>query len=243
MGILDQLRQEADEKKSAEQQQVDLKHIQAQRYKVDVLPKMQEIFKYMQELVKYLNYLEVPVQVEDYSSRYPLLGSLMQKDYRVSTDGFGGLADIDKLKHINITFYCTGEGEFEYVVRSKVDIENEIAFLHAKRLTSKTQRVPGHKNEDALKFVVLRKIPVRLRFEVDYEKSLIKVIINNYAHFSKYTESWQVDDIDHDFLDCVTRYLLRKDSEFIKPDITDAAREALRKKLAAIKRTERRSFW
>jgi hypothetical protein len=27
---------------------------------------MQEIFTYMQELVKYLNYLEVPVEVENY---------------------------------------------------------------------------------------------------------------------------------------------------------------------------------
>ena len=69
----------------------------------------------------------------------------MQKDYRISTDGFGGLADIDKLKHINITFYCVGEGEFEYAVRGKADIENEIAFVHAKRLTTRTQRISGHK--------------------------------------------------------------------------------------------------
>jgi len=147
LSILDQLRKEADEKKTSDQQKVDLKQLQAQRYKIEILPKMQEIFKYMQELVKYLNYLEVPVQVKDYSSRYPQLGSLMQKDYRISTDGFGGLADIDKLKHINVTFYCEGEGTFDYVVRGKVDIENEIAFLHSRRLSNKTQRVPGHKNE------------------------------------------------------------------------------------------------
>jgi len=243
LSILDQLRKEADEKKTFEQQKLDLKQVQAQRYKIEILPKMQEIFKYMQELVKYLNYLEVPVQVIDYSSRYPQLGSLMQKDYRISTDGFGGLADIDKLKHINITFYCEGEGIFEYVVRSKADIENEIAFLHSKRLSNKTQRVSGHKDEEALKFVVLRKIPVRLRFEVDYEKSLIKVIINNYANFSIYIESWQPDAIDHDFLDLVTRYLLRKDSGFIKADITDEERKALCKKLARIKKTEQGTYW
>ncbi|OQK16903.1 hypothetical protein AU255_03090 [Methyloprofundus sedimenti] len=243
MSILDQLRKEADEKKNSEQQQVDLEQLQAQRYKTEILPKMQEIFKYMQELVKYLNYLDVPVQVKEYSSRYPQLGSLMQKDYRISTDSFGGLADIDKLKHINITFYCEGEGTFEYVVRSKTDIEKEIAFLHSKRLSNKTHRVPGHKNEDILKFLVLRKIPVRLRFEVDYEKSLIKVIINNYSQFSIYTESWQAEAIDHDFLDAVTRYLLRKDSEFIKPDITDEERNSLRKKLAKIKKTEQGIFW
>ncbi|TXL12909.1 hypothetical protein BMR05_13835 [Methylococcaceae bacterium HT4] len=194
----------------------------------------------MQELVKYLNYLEVPVQVEDYSTRYPELGSLKQKDYKVSTDGFGGLADIDKLRHINITFYCEGAGVLEYVVRGKTDIEREISFLHFKRLTSKTLRIPGHKKHDALKFLVDRKIPVRLRFEVDYENSLIKVIINNYSQFSIFTELWKAEEIDHDFLDMVTRYLLRQDSEFIKPEMSDEARKALRKKLAAIKRSERR---
>lgn len=167
----------------------------------------------------------------------------MQKDYRISTDGFGGLADIDKLKHINITFYCVGEGEFEYAVRGKADIENEIAFVHAKRLTTRTKRIPGHKDEGVLKFVMLRKVPVRLRFEADYEKLLIKVVINNYAHFAIYTESWRVEAIDQDFLDCVTRYLLRKDSEFIRPDITHDERLALRKKLAAIKNAEGQSFW
>ena len=242
MGILDQLRKQADEKKSSEQKEVDQKQIQAQRYKSEILPKMQEMFAYMQELVKYLNYLEFPVQVENYSSRYPDLGTLMQKDYRISTDGFGGLADIEKIRHIDITFYCEGEGSFEYIVRTKVDIEHEISFLHAKRLASSSQRVPGHRQNDALKFQVLRKIPVRFRFEVDYENSLIKVMINNYCHFSVYTEPWEANAIDHDFLDCVTRYLLRKDSEFIKPDITDSARKALRKKLAAIKKSEQ-GFW
>ncbi len=81
-----------------------------------------------------------------------------------------------------------------------------------------------------------------MRFEVDYENSLIKVIINNYSQFSIFTESWKAEEIDHDFLDMVTRYLLRQDSEFIKPEMSDEARKALRKKLAAIKRSERRFF-
>ncbi len=66
MGILDQLRKEADQKKSSEQQEIDQNKLCEQNYKAEILPKMQEIFSYMQELVKYLNYLEVPVQVEDY---------------------------------------------------------------------------------------------------------------------------------------------------------------------------------
>ena len=243
MGILDQLRKEAGQKKSSELLQLDMKQHRKQAYKKKILPKMQELFKYLQELVEHLNYLDVPVQVENYSSRFPKLGTLAQKEYKISTDGYGGFADIDKLMHINVSFFCVGEGAFQYVVHGKAAIEKEIAYLHVKHLSAKNQKMPGINNEEAARFLVKRLIPVRLRFEVDYENSLIKVIINNYTNFSTYTESWQAADINDEFLDIVARYLLRKDSEFIKPEISDAHREVLRKKLASIKKTEGQVYW
>ena len=238
MGILDQLRQEVNQKKSSEQLERGQKQQREQAYKEQILPKMQQIFKYMQELVEHLNYLELPVQVESYSSRFPRLGSMTQKDYIISTDAYGGLADINKLMQINLNFYCAGKGAFEYIVQGKAAVEKEIAYLHSKHLSAENQKIVGINNEEAARFQVQRLIPVRLRFEVDYDNSLIKVIINNYIDFLNYTESWQVADINEDFLDLVARFLLRKDSEFIKPEISDEQRDKLRRKLAAIKKAE-----
>jgi hypothetical protein len=133
MGVLDQLRKEADQKKLSEQETVDQQALRAKLYKTQVLPKMQQIFKYLQELAEHLNYLEVPVQVENYSDRFPRLGTLMQKDYKINTDGYGGFSDFNKLVQINLTFYCIGKGELEYNVQTKSAIEQENAFLHAKR--------------------------------------------------------------------------------------------------------------
>ena len=243
MGVLDQLRREVDQKRSSEQQGVDNKQQRERAYKQQILPKMQELFKYLKELVEHLNYLEVPVQVENYCSRYPKLGVLSQKDYKISTDGFGGFADLNKLMQINITFYCAGAGEFQYIVQGKAAIEKEIAALYSRRLSAKNQRVSGVNNEEVAKFLVKRLIPVRLRFEVDYENSLIKVIINNYTDFCTYTESWQAGEINEDFLDHVARYLLRQDSEFIKPKISDEQRDILRQKLAVIKKAEGESVY
>ena len=76
MGVLEQLRKEADQKKSSEKLQLDQTLYQEHAYKAQILPKMQELFKYLKELVEHLNYLEVPVQVESYSLRFPNLGTL-----------------------------------------------------------------------------------------------------------------------------------------------------------------------
>ncbi len=241
MGVLDQLRKQADQKKSSEQQQINQQQQIEFIYKNQILPKMKEIFKYLQELVEHLNYLEVPVQVEDYSSRFPKLGTLSQKDYKISTDGYGGFADIEKIMHINVTFFCVGSGEFQYVVVGRTVIEQEIAFLHAKMLSVKTQKMPRvNTNEETAQFSLKRRIPVRLRFEVDMDNSRINVIINNHNNFSNYTESWRAEDIDDAFLDVVARYFLRKDTELIKSEISDEYREVLRKKLAKIKKHEGR---
>ncbi|SCN47037.1 hypothetical protein BAZMOX_01117_3 [methanotrophic endosymbiont of Bathymodiolus azoricus (Menez Gwen)] len=238
MGVLDQLRKEADQKKLSEQETVDQQALRAKLYKTQVLPKMQQIFKYLQELAEHLNYLEVPVQVENYSDRFPRLGTLMQKDYKINTDGYGGFSDFNKLVQINLTFYCIGKGELEYNVQTKSAIEQENAFLHAKRVASKMYRLGGAGREESAKFVVTKKIPVRVRFEVDYEQSQIKVMVNNHTDFSTYTEVWQPADIDDAFLDTLARYLLRKDSEFVSLDITDEDRNELRKKLQSIKHKE-----
>ncbi|NOQ65158.1 MAG: hypothetical protein GQ582_11665 [Methyloprofundus sp.] len=239
MGILDQLREEAEQKKSSEQLALDLEAQRKQNYETRILPKMQQIFKYLQELVEHLNYLEVPVQVENYTTRFSKLGTLAQKNYKISSDDFGGFADMDKLMQINLTFLCVGEGEFEYKISGKQAIENEIAYLHAKRLTVKTKNLLIAHNNETTRFIVKRSIPVRFRFAVDYDNSVIKVIINNNGNFSTYTELWQAEDINEQFLDEIACYLLRKDTKFIKPAISDEQREVLRKKLAVIKNVER----
>jgi hypothetical protein len=239
MGVLEQLRQEANQKKSAEQQEVDLVQQREQLYQTQILPKMQEVLKYLQELVEHLNYLEVPIQVENYSAKYPKLGALAQKHYKINTDGYGGFVALDKLQHINMTFYCEGTGELQHMVHGKAAIEQEVAFLHNKRLTSKINRTAKNINgEEAANFSILRKIPVRVRFVVDYEQSRIKLLINNYEDFSVFAKSYAAEDINSEFLDELARYLLRQDNNFIKLEITDEYRENLRKKLQTIKQVE-----
>lgn len=242
MGILDQLRKQADQKKSFEQQEVDDEQQKEHIYQAQILPKMQQIFHYLQELVEYLNYLEIPVKIENYSEYFPKLGILVQKNYKINTDGFGGMTDIDKLMQVNLVFQCVGDGEFEYLIHGHSAIEREISFLHAKHLSVKSEKMPGISGEESAKFSVQRRVPVRVRFEVDYDNSQIKMTVNNHLDFAVYIESWDVPEISDELLDVVARYILRKDSVLIKPSITDEHREVLRQKIAEIKKSENQSW-
>lgn len=96
--------------------------------------------------------------------------------------------------------------------------------------------------DEFAQFSIVRKIPVRVRFVVDYEQSLIKLLINNYENFSAFSESYVAEAINTEFLDQLARYLLRQENTFIKVEMSDEYRDGLRKKLQTIKQAEQREL-
>ncbi len=238
MGILDELRKEANEKKQQlESRKVVRKQLDA-AYQTSVLPAMQSIFTYLQETLEYLRVVDEVVEISRYSERFPQLGVLLQQDYKINTDGYSGLADFNRLMQINLTFYCCNTGSFSYPIENKGSIEQEVAFLHAKSIPFEWRYIKGKEQTQTASITITRKIPVRFRFEVDYEQSLINVMINNHEDFAAYKKSFQPEQIDETFLDKLVRYLLRRDSEFVRLEISDAKKRKIRKTLQQIRHEE-----
>ena len=228
MGILDDLRNDAEQKKGGELKKVDKKKQLDAIYAHDILPVMQSTFNYLKELVDHLNYVKMGVKVEKYSSRYPQLGILKQQDYKLNTDGFGGFGDFNRLMQINLSFFCCGEGSFAYRVEGRDRIEQEVAFLHSRKVPSDWQNAEGNHSMQAAIFKVKRRIPVRFRFEVDYNNSQIKLVINNHENFGVQKKSYEAADINNEVLDEIARFLLRKDNDFMQLKLSAVSREIIR---------------
>jgi len=133
MGILNELRDEAERKKIIDQQQVISAEQLAENYQQNILPKMQLIFDFFKEIVEHLQFIKDPIKVIDYSKKYPELGELIQQDYKLSTDKHGGISHYHDLKDIKVRFYCVGEGSMELAVKSQAEIEQQVNYLTAKK--------------------------------------------------------------------------------------------------------------
>jgi hypothetical protein len=215
MEILNQLRDEAKQKKTNQAQQHNQEKQLEQVYHTKLLPKMQQIFVYFKEVVEHLNFIESRIGIEEYNHRFPQFGLLNQGNYKINTDGYGGYADFERLLQINITFFLTGEGAFTYQVIGSSKIEQEISFLHTKNIHFCWQHLTSKEHNRLAAFTINRKVPVRFRFEVDFENTIIKLIINNHEELTTYQKIFLAEEINEELLEQVSRYMLRKDTDAI----------------------------
>jgi hypothetical protein len=236
MGVLEQLRDQVNRKQDDALDQQTIEQELAARYKESILPKMQSIFVFMKEMVEHLTYLEQAVFIDDYSSKYPQFGRLIQTDYKINTDGIIGYVDPNKLMQVNVNFFCLGEGVFTYHLQGKSLIEQEVAFLSAHKVPFEWKYFQGIDVVQNAKFTIARKIPVRFKFEVDYAASNINILINNHENFGVYKKSFAPEEVDDGLLDEVARFMLRIDSDFIRLEITSEHKRIIRSKLEETQR-------
>ena len=233
MSILDELRQKAEEKKTEQLQQEATRQNLESVYRSALLPKIQYFYDCLNETVKHLNFLEEPILISNYSSRYPQFGELSQKNYKINTDGYSGLADYNRLMQINVTFFCEATGSFTYTLESKRLIEAEVAFLHARRLAFTWNNQSTATAVESAVFTIQRKIPVSFKIEIDYKLSQLKVTINNHENLEFFSKSFSPEQLNDDLLDALISYLMRRDNRLIRLDISDAHMAAIQNRLAA----------
>ncbi|MDQ7091527.1 MAG: hypothetical protein Q9M50_12990 [Methylococcales bacterium] len=234
MSIINQLRNEANLKQETEFAETTVQQQQDQAYQELILPKMQKTFTFLKEIIGHLGYLEKAIEIEDYSQKFPEIGGLTQQDYQINTDGYSGFSDFDKIKQINVTFVCVGKGSFDYGLEGRSRIESEVAFLHSKNIAFDWNQFVNKNGVDAAQFTITRKIPVRFRFEADTNHSKIKLLINNHEDFNVYSKAFDPDEINDELLDEVIRFMLRKDSDFIRLDINNQDKLRIQKKAEAL---------
>lgn len=238
MGIIDDLREQAIQKQSEQQEDTILKEKLAHNYQILILPKMQQLFSYFKELLDYLTVIEAPICIPHYSNRYRKLGKLYQLDYRLSTDKHGGIANYEKLTEITLRFNCQGqeEGEFTHSAESKFDAEQEKEFLSLHKIPFTYDRYLGNSEGGALTFHISRKIPAIFKFSIDYENSRIILTIHNHEDFEQRTQFINPEQINEAYMDKLARYILRKDTEFIQMDIDESHKEKIRQQVEAQKK-------
>jgi len=225
MGILDELRDKSTKKQADDSAHINQEQLAAKNYKQDILPRMQLAFKYFKEITEHVNFLDQAIEVVNYSNKYQRLGKLKQVDYKINTDEYGGFVNHDEIMHINISFLCVGDGEISFKKEGKGLIESEVAFLHKKNIPFSWKYIDMVKGSSVARFNINKRIPVKFRFEVDYPKSKINLLINNHLNFDSYKQVFEPGEVNQELLDEIASYMLRKDYDFIRLRLSNKERK------------------
>ena len=227
MSLLDELKKQAQAKQTKEQ--VD-KQRQAEleaRSRDEVLPKLVQIYSYLNELIKQVEILQPDVQVNYNLKGYGNLTGLGQGGYELRADSR------DKMTNLVLGFYCTGEEEIKFQLETRQQVEQQKEYFkqHDLAYSSRDYRDERHEITHA-QFSFEPRIRVSFEFQLAKDLATIMLTVRHYDGLG--TRRYQLEParIDGVFLDELGKYILRLDNTFLKLDISEDFRANLRQRLA-----------
>lgn len=227
MGLLDDLRNQAEGRRQQEEEQNAEQQRRDAIYRDEIHPRLARAYQYFHELVKHLNYVQPEILVD-----YPLYTHggtvrLRQGDYAVVSDSS------DQLKQVVIGFRCTLTEPVQFEVSGK-----DAVLGQSDRLDRYPFHYQRHDQKDtsleleAARFTLEGPLPVKVGIEADVAQSVIRLTLRNFSDPGSSHYSLQPADLDEDFLERLGKFLLRQETVlFGSHEMPDEARQSLRRRI------------
>jgi len=237
MGILDELKQQASEKRQQEGVDESRRLAQDERYREELLPKMQEIHTFLKQFIEHMNYVKPEVRVSVYDDGQRGLNDLLQSDYHLSTDEHGGQSNLRNLDYIRLAYHCFAEGEHRYTLVGKQNVENEMHMLSDAGISYSHGPVRENVQPEMVEeFSVLRKVPVMFEFRADAYSMQINLTIRNHESLGTRHYEIGLQQIGEPFMEEMANYILRRNNTFMTTSFSGDERKQLRKNYLEDKR-------
>lgn len=229
MGLLDDLRNQAEGKRSAEEEEAARRAEREQYYQEKMLPRMIKAYQFFNEFVEHLNYIQLKTIIN-----YPLLPdgapqSLRQEGYKVVIDSSKALKRIDfsmeGVLDAPVPFEIFGKD----AVLKHADRIERYSFRHDR----KDKKDPTSMELVAAKFTLLGPLPLKITVEANVDTSQIIVTVRNFKEpgFTKYNLT--VEQFSDEFLDQLGKFVLRQEDRLFgkSEELSEEARKKLRDRM------------
>ena len=228
MSLLDELKKQAEAKQSQEQLDKQRQAELEARSRDEILPKLAQIYTYLNELLKQLEILQADVRVDYRLKGCGNLIGLRQEGYELRTDSR------DNMTNLLLGFYCVGGGEVKFELETQQQVEQQKDYFkqHDLAYISRDYRDERHNVSHAL-FSFEPRIQVTFDFQLAKDLTTIMLTVRNYDGLGIHRYQLEPARIDDDFLDDLGKYILRRGNQFLKLDISENYRENLRQRLVS----------
>ena len=235
MGLLDELKEKAEEKRSQSEQLAALEAEAANFYRDQLQPRMYLAYNFFQQLVDHLKVVDETCQVA-----YPLLpddgtATCEQRDYSIIIDSR------DEPTQLELRCKAHLPQAIEFDIKGKNDVLRHSQLLDKfdmkyERTDSKDARF----DLEGAHFKLIGPIPVRVAIKANLENKNLSVIFKNFETPGIKSARVIPGKFNEEFLDKLGRYILRQPVNLFSGELSEEARRKLREKLEQQRQEEER---
>jgi hypothetical protein len=229
MGLLDDLRNQAEGKKAADEEAAARKAEREQYYQEKTLPRMIKAYQFFNEFVEHLNYIKLET-----IAYYPLLPNggpqpLRQEGYNVVIDSSKALKRID----FSMEGVLDTPLQFEIFGKDAVQKHADRIERYGFRHERKDRKDPASMELIGAKFILQGPLPLKVTIEADVDAKRINMTIRNFKEpgFTKYNLT--VEQFSDEFLDQLGKFVLRQEDRLFgkNEELSEEAKKKLRDRM------------
>lgn len=212
MGLLDDLKQEAESRK----RQLRTSHAARDQNRQAIHVALREASRYLSELADSLNVLKPQVPRHFYIDGATRLDQLMQCDYK-ARDRRNTVDNQDYLEEASLLFRCVGSRNQTIEKQSLAAIKNLRDYLWGYNFRFECQEIKNDRGlvERAV-FTVLAEVPASVVFTGDWETGHIRLTLKNLETIGEVNYLYDANEVGRDLLEELTKLLLAKPNQLRK---------------------------
>ena len=229
MGLLDDLRNQAEGKKAADEEAAARKAEREQYYQEKILPRMIKTYQFFNEFVEHLNFIKLETIVH-----YPLLPDgrlqpLRQEGYNIVIDSSKALKRID----FSLEGVLDKPLQFEIFGKDAVQKHADRIERYGFRHKRKDKKDPISLELLGAKFILHGPLPLTVTIEADVDAMRINVTIRNFKEPGIAKYNLTVEQFSDEFLDQLGKFVLRQEDRLFgkSEELSEEARKKLRDRM------------
>ncbi len=226
MGLLDELRKQADDKRQSKLAEAQRQEQLTQYYRENIHPRMANIYSHLNELIEHLKVIKPDIKTDYVMTAAGDKATLFQKEHKIVTDS------ADEMKEISFRCICVGDSKIQYEIENKKNIDKHIEYFQRYNIKfdSRLHRNDNHHITHA-KMTVEPVISLFVLIKGDIETGKIMFRFTNVEALGTREHIIEPEQIDDEFVDNLIKYIVRDADHFLQLDMTAAAKRKLQQKI------------
>ncbi len=237
MGLLDDLRNEAERQRVLDQTQQAQEQQNDEVYRKQIRPRLKELFSFLQELCEHLNYIkkEIPIQYN-----FPCCDktfSLHQAEYQVTTDSSDNMT--------SFRLRCNAVAPHPLILPALNEKEaftwRDEVRQHGLNVTIRSNK---HRHYNASHLVeILPRIPIVFDFRADISSQSVQLRIKNYQELGETRSVFSPADLTTEWMEDIGLLILREKDCITVHEWTEEELKKFQTSTGSSSKDKNSAFW